>query len=253
MPHQSVSSPSDLPVFCLQLDVLSFEAPLVQSDWTWALTQVSEERRRQISRFLHWQDAHRALFADLLLSAVAAHRLMVPGDELVFGRKKNGKPCLQSHPRLHFNLSHSGTHILCASADTPLGIDVEHLCPVDEAVWDLALSPAERLLVQACPPGDRSQRFITLWTVKESYAKALGLGLDLPFTDLTVQTSPEGAITLLLQNEPILDWYFHKGRFDTSLVWCLCCRCPEQPTMHTWTPQDLVSTLKSRQTSWSTS
>jgi 4'-phosphopantetheinyl transferase len=245
-----MSSPSQLPVFGLQLDVLSFQAPLAQSDWTWALSQVSEERRRQINRFLHWQDAHRALFAELLLNTVAVHRLRVPREALVFGRGKWGKPCLLSHPHLHFNLTHSGSHILCASADTPLGIDAESPGPIDEAVWDLALSPDEYRVMHNCPIEDRSQRFITLWTVKESFAKALGMGLELSFTDLTIQDRPEG-ITLLRRDEPIPDWTFHRGRLASSLTWCLCCRSPHPPTVRNWTPQDLVSSLKSPTPIWS--
>src|SRR4029079_12674877 len=41
-------------------------------------------------------------------------------------------------------------------------------------------APAEAEAVRAAPAAEQVERFFTFWTLKESYAKARGLGLSLP-------------------------------------------------------------------------
>ena len=44
--------------------------------------------------------------------------------KLVTGQ--NGKPEIEGHPEIHFNLSHAGELVVCAmSAQYPVGVDVQ--------------------------------------------------------------------------------------------------------------------------------
>jgi 4'-phosphopantetheinyl transferase len=86
--------------------------------------------------------------------------------------------------RLAASLSHSGDRVLCAIASAGLvGVDVERIRPRKE--WDelasVVLHPAERERLEALEGEPRWQGFYRIWTLKEAMAKALGVGLALPF------------------------------------------------------------------------
>jgi 4'-phosphopantetheinyl transferase len=82
--------------------------------------------------------------------------------------------------RIRLSLSHTRGLVACAVAvDVPVGTDVErvdHGSEIDELV-SVVLSPAERSAFRRLPAGARAERFFVLWTLKESYLKALGIGL----------------------------------------------------------------------------
>ncbi len=86
-----------------------------------------------------------------------------------------GKPFLPGGP--HFSLSHSGIFAILATDDMPIGVDVEKI-QSDENWKKLAshaLHPEERKYLADNPePGT----FFDLWTLKESYLKLKGTGLN---------------------------------------------------------------------------
>lgn len=75
-----------------------------------------------------------------------------------------------------------------ALARSPVGVDVELVGPAQEPAWNM-LSPREQAALRRHPAEDRWPAFLALWTAKEAYLKAIGLGLSRePRTiDVTVQ------------------------------------------------------------------
>ena len=101
---------------------------------------------------------------------------------------EHGKPALDApHEHLHFNVSHSGDWALVALALEPVGVDVED----QRRDSDLALlarrafAPDELDLPDLETPAGR-RAFFNVWSRKESYIKALGLGLSLDLTRFAV-------------------------------------------------------------------
>ena len=92
-----------------------------------------------------------------------------------------GKPRLVSPGRLEFNLSHSGDHALLAvSRERPVGVDIEVVRPIRErdSIVSRYFTDAERISFDAVPPPLRDDHFFRLWTRKEAFLKALGVGLS---------------------------------------------------------------------------
>ena len=94
-----------------------------------------------------------------------------------------GRPEIASPPSaLRFNLSNTSGLVVCAiTHGLDVGVDVESLsrpAPIDVA--DRFFAPSEVRVLRALPPEEQARRFFELWTLKESYAKARGLGLALP-------------------------------------------------------------------------
>lgn len=140
-----------------------------------------EQRRQKVHRYLHRKDQLLCLGAGLLAWQVLS-RAGAVDPELGFGPA--GKPFLRQHPQLHFNLSHSGSLAVCALSDTPVGVDVECIAPMDAGVVSYCLSAAEQAHLYASPTQERT--FCKLWTRKESCLKLLGQGLDSPLSRLSV-------------------------------------------------------------------
>ncbi len=106
----------------------------------------------------------------------------------------HGKPrLLRSGPA--FNLSHSGRRAVVAiAASGRVGVDVEHCRPRRpfRRLSRRFFSQAEDRWLCALPGPDRAEGFYRVWTLKESYLKAIGTGL----------TFPSGAFGLDLVRKP---------------------------------------------------
>ncbi len=84
---------------------------------------------------------------------------------------------------LRFNLSNARSLVACVvTRDADAGIDVEESSHAGDllAIADTVFSPVERAALRALPHALQRQRFFDLWTLKESYIKARGMGLSLP-------------------------------------------------------------------------
>lgn len=104
------------------------------------------------------------------------------------GHPRHGRPRL-SGGGASFNLSHSGPHVLVAIGPGPVGADIEDASrrPVADGVIRRCCSEAEHSWLAGLAGADRPAAFLGLWTKKEAVAKALGLGLVLPFSSFEVR------------------------------------------------------------------
>ena len=91
---------------------------------------------------------------------------------------------LEPDVALHFNTSHDDDMaVIAVTRGGRVGVDIERLRSMDD-VADLAvehLTPRELEALQSLAQESRSASFLTSWTRKESLAKAIGIGLALPF------------------------------------------------------------------------
>ena len=118
----------------------------------------------------------------------------------VVARGEHGKPFAPEWPDLHFNLSHSGRHVLLAFArDQPLGVDIEgrerRVSHVEIARRFFA--PDEARAIAALAPVRRAETFRHLWTCKEAVLKALGAGLSFGLDKVEFEVGDDGAVGAL--------------------------------------------------------
>jgi 4'-phosphopantetheinyl transferase len=92
-----------------------------------------------------------------------------------------------------------------------LGVDVEQCLPRRcgwAALAGRALHPVERARLEALPESARWRGFYQSWTLKEALAKALGVGLALPFEEIAfssacrIEAAPDG------HGVTVADWRF---------------------------------------------
>ena len=204
-----------------RLALASVEALTDPALFARGLASVSEQRREKIAR-LRAEDARRlSLGAALLLDRMLADAGLPPAGAFAFGEQ--GKPYLPGQPGLHFSLSHSGTQVLCALSAAELGCDVE--CPrrYDPGLVRRFFHPDEAAWLFSLTKEEQESAFLRLWTLKESYIKAVGLGLFLPLDAFRVL--PESGGYTLLRDGDARPWALQSFAAED----CFCALCALSP------------------------
>jgi len=104
-----------------------------------------------------------------------------------------GKPSMQNHPEIRYNISHSGNCIACVISDKyEVGIDVEKVRSFNPYAAKKICTSWE--LERIYSDSDPNREFFRIWTLKESYTKAIGKGLSYPMKDVNFVIDPSGQI-----------------------------------------------------------
>lgn len=183
----------------------------------WIADQSGFDLRQLQSDCVHWLgkddlsrlqrlriERHRSqlLMSRILVRAVLSqyHPEVTPAD-WQFVTNAWGKPALdQQHHALplYFNLSHSQGRLAVAVAGTDsVGVDIEASSRPRRIARIAAryFAPREVVELLALPETRQLSRFYELWTLKEAYIKARGLGLAIPLQQFSFQFSEGGQIT----------------------------------------------------------
>lgn len=163
------------------------------------LALLDDEERARCARFISPQvrrrwAAARAALRRILATHLRAHNHDVNAAALSFEAGEFGKPSLEPATRergldLRFSLSHSADRALVAlCVGEELGADVEAREARARmlATARYAFSPAEVEALEALPEARQLAAFYRIWTRKEAYIKALGLGLHLDLASFEV-------------------------------------------------------------------
>lgn len=189
------------------------------------------ESLERAGRFVQEEDRLRCAGAELLKRAILSGCSGLPARDLSFREGPWGKPLLCNVEGLHFNLSHSGEWILMAAGEGPLGVDVERVSDPAPRVEEVVFSPAERAFLDASPAEERGRRFFDLWTRKESYIKALGMGFSAPLTSITVLPGEGWSRPQVDDDSLDADWKILQMDLDPGYSAALCARTAMEPVI----------------------
>lgn len=108
-----------------------------------------------------------------------------------FDTTEGKKPRLTKHPDFHFSISHSEAFAILGVGDAPVGVDIEKISPVPLDIARQYFFKGEYTYLMALPEAQRTLGFYRLWTLKESFMKAVGLGFQLPLNQFEIiMTAP---------------------------------------------------------------
>ena len=121
-------------------------------------------------------------------------------ESLVFSNNQQGKPLLNHPSSIQFNISHSGDRALLAiGKEHELGIDLENFSERPyEGIAEHLFSPNEIKTLHQVTNPLKPLVFFHIWSQKEAFIKACGLGLAYPTQ--TFDVSPR-----LFENQLIYD------------------------------------------------
>ena len=157
---------------------------------------LSDAERERADRFRHLPSRHEFIIARALLRVLLGERLGVHPRQVCFSQTSRGKPCLAgSDPAtIRFNVSHShGMALFALTAHCEIGVDLELVRPFSDEMGlaDRFFTPCEAAALRALDAQGRLETFFRLWTRKEAYLKAHGLGLSFGLERVEVSHTPD--------------------------------------------------------------
>ncbi|MDE6313171.1 MAG: 4'-phosphopantetheinyl transferase superfamily protein [Lachnospiraceae bacterium] len=193
---------------------------------------------RKRNEILH-QCAH-----DLLWSAVKEEYPEM-ADKLTMRRQEHGKPYFveksqqgeEYSSEIQFNLSHSGSYVVCIVGDSPMGIDLEKLRPYNEKVAKKILHQREWAVLETSRQKERD--FIRFWTLKEAYGKYTGKGLGEDMKSIFFAWDIEGKICCSDKEVFAFQW-FVEGEYYLSV--CVSKTAGDMKTLTNFRRSDKIYT-----------
>ena len=139
--------------------------------------QIEGNEVNRIMGITNKDHAFRSAAGSLLLAQMVCRISGYPVSSISIHRYPNGKPFLPDFPNLHFNITHTD-HLAVLAIDTHLvGVDIEKVSVARMAIANRFFSDSEKEILNNCPDDQRDLLFYKLWTIRESFVKAIGIGI----------------------------------------------------------------------------
>lgn len=142
---------------------------------------LSEEEDRRARDFIDEAHQRRSIVARATLRMLLARYLGERPSAIRLTRGEHGKPRLADRQApLYFNVSHSGDlAVYAVTRAGELGVDLEKIRSISnlDALAVRTCSAAELSRFREVRPAERQRHFLQLWTCKEAYLKAVGVGM----------------------------------------------------------------------------
>jgi len=174
-------------------------------------------------------DAKSALLGRLVIRYAIHKELGIPFSEMQFGRTKENKPFLKNkiskYLNFNFNISHAGEWVVFASEPFNIvGIDVMEMAvrgrKNDEGILDFfktmrncfTVFEWKNISYNSNNLQKQVEQFFRHWTLKESYIKAVGIGLgfELQRVEFTLDNNERGkSATVRIDGKEVPEWQFY--------------------------------------------
>ena len=162
-------------------------------------------RKKKIDSLKKRDDRNRSLAAGMLCLA-AAEKAGLFGEDAVTAGDPRGKLFFPKRPELSFSISHTGDRVILALSELPVGCDVEYAGRDVGVPVMKAFAPTEReYILAAGSEEEKRQRIIRVFTLKESFVKAVGEGLS-GFKSFGISFDGEDRPALATCDERVAFW-----------------------------------------------
>ena len=192
--------------------------------------------RDKLGRYRFDRHKKRYLVGRALIRTVLSNCTGVAPDQITLARETHGRPYLalsgQDQP-LQFSLSYTDGLVAAAVvAEGRVGIDVEYISR-DTDCLEIAhkyFSPCEYTELEQLPEIQMKERFFELWTLKEAYVKAQGLGLSLALNEVNFNFSDNHSDQITLTSATMSEEKYWQVRLLNPSLEHKAALCVCQPT-----------------------
>lgn len=228
-----------------QLFLFHYTDPLDPDTFDLLLGHTGPLQRKKILSFRIQTDVERSLLGFILSKYVGMKYYGCP-ENIRMGVGEHGKPFYIDQDHYHFNISHSGSWVICAAGSSPVGCDVQLKKKVNLDVAKRFFHPDEYQTLSELHEQDRENYFFTLWVLKESYIKALGKGFTHGMGSYYFDIEDREKIRLVTGMNGGIGWDFSLHHLD-PLHSCAVCfsGITEKNTVLTVNDRDLSGFFKS--------
>ena len=215
------------------VDLWSIYLPDVQSELAHARMTLHQHEIVRAEKFIKPADRDHSILCRGLLRKILANYLRITPKSLCFEHNENGKPFLKESP-LFFNVSHSHHRLLIAvTMEGEIGVDIE-FCRTDihpDAISARWFSTEEQEFLQSAE--NKPEVCFTIWSKKEAYIKAQGLGIFHDLQSFSVPLGEKSGVSIKAHpeqdpsdtNKP---WFFQTLEIDPAYAAALVSGSPIQ-------------------------
>jgi len=205
-------------------------------DLTEALQVLSPVERARCDRFAFQPDVRDFAAAHALIRHALSQYEQLPPSQWVFEADPRGKPFVSANQSTwEFSIAHTRGLVACALArGAAVGIDTESLdrAADSNATAENLFSDPEILALRECHETERHTRFVELWTLKEAYLKAVGLGLSHPLDDFGFELAGSSEILFCPPAGTLAaEWHFTLFAPSKCHRIALAVRCERRPAL----------------------
>ncbi|PGM93991.1 4'-phosphopantetheinyl transferase family protein [Bacillus cereus] len=188
---------------------------------------ISNEKRERMKRLLILCDINRTLIGDLLIRSLVCQKYKISNEEIRFIYNEYGKPFVENFSDFHFNISHSGEWVVCGTANSNVGIDIEKVSEIEALkLANEFFSDEEFYDISSMNSDEQINYFYDIWTLKESYIKTIGKGLYIPLNSFSIKK--ESRTLISYKNIP-KDFYFRQYSIEPNYKISACATREEFP------------------------
>ena len=148
-----------------------------------AFRKATPYRKEKTERYKFRKDKNLSLGAEMLLFYALKDIGYNKTPEYISGT--NGKPYLKDKD-IFFNLSHSEEYVLCGISNSEIGCDIQKVGKADLKISERFFTENEHKKILSAENGDKDRMFYRIWTLKESFIKANGKGLNIPLDSFEI-------------------------------------------------------------------
>ncbi|WP_461673156.1 4'-phosphopantetheinyl transferase family protein [Priestia megaterium] len=161
------------------------------------LERLSENKKKKILGRRKRENTYTEILGELIIRYLVCQKYNVNNSDVEFYSNIYKKPLLKNFTNFHFNLSHSEDWVVCITDTSHVGIDVEYVQPIDLDILKTFFSAQEYEDLKQLNLDHRISYFYDLWTLKESYIKALGIGITMSLNTFTIRKYNNLSIDLI--------------------------------------------------------
>ncbi|WP_372476019.1 4'-phosphopantetheinyl transferase superfamily protein [Bacillus mycoides] len=188
---------------------------------------ISNEKRERMKRLLNLCDINRTLIGDLLIRSLVCQKYKISNEEIRFIYNEYGKPFVENFSDFHFNISHSGEWVVCGTANSNVGIDIEKVSEIEALkLANEFFSDEEFYDISSMNSDEQINYFYDIWTLKESYIKTIGKGLYIQLNSFSIKK--ESRTLISYKNIP-KDFYFRQYSIEPNYKISACATREEFP------------------------
>ncbi|XP_071951390.1 L-aminoadipate-semialdehyde dehydrogenase-phosphopantetheinyl transferase-like [Antedon mediterranea] len=214
-----------------------------KEEWMLASRCIQQEEKERIAKFHFANDARAAMSGRLLLRKVITESEFtdISWKDIKLARTDKGKPYLVDKsvivdtdfaPNFNFNASHQGDYaVVAVESSWDCGIDVMKVempnMRIDEyfRLMNRQFTSAEWMTIKGAGTNKQQmEMFYRHWCLKESYIKAIGIGLGfnlqrISFKPETITLTPGTIVTdtkLVLDGSLAEQWKFQETKLDDN-------------------------------------
>ncbi|CAD5121997.1 DgyrCDS10450 [Dimorphilus gyrociliatus] len=212
-----------------------------KDQWIRALRCIQSEERERIAKFHYQVDAISSMAGRLLMRKIIRDHFGVSNSEIKLSRTEKGKPVLDmpKNNRFSFNVSHHGDYVIAAAqVGSPIGVDI---MTIDSPSAERTVKGYINLMSKQFSKdeldalnsyeGDsqKMEHFYRLWCLKESYVKAVGVGITIPLHEIEFSTPVKrlstkrvvGDTKFFIKGSLKDQWTFEESKLDINHVACV--------------------------------